>query len=324
MSAPTRPTLGLVLLEHKCSLMERPSPGIVRGGELQFAGGVVWLIGSSGLGHRSHRPIKRGQIVEWSVGSRRRMLRTMLAVEFGDDVLMVTLTYPGTGSLVPHDGAVVHRHLSRFLARWRRRWGRPRGWWKLEFQRRGAPHFHVFVEPPAGAELIVLRRWVSETWWEVAGQGDADHLRAGTQVVPWRGSPVAYAWKYALGRGEKEYQHVVPADFANVGRWWGLIGIAPRWVSIALDRSQFLKVRRALKRWRRARSRATIRFRFAAAGMWVWAHVGEVMVTHQLVRCLMRASVLDAGNRGDIYIAAPLVNVDSRALSGPSIGGNAR
>src|SRR5439155_698786 len=127
----------------------------------------------------------------------------------------------------PRNGPMVHRHLRAFLKRWSRRWERPVGLWKLEFQDRGAPHLHVFLVAPRDVRITGLRSWVAQTWWEIVGSTDADHLRAGTAVDSWTDTPTRYAWKYAKADPAKERQHHVPDGFTNVGRWWGLINLSP-------------------------------------------------------------------------------------------------
>ena len=121
---------------------------------------------------------------------------------------MVTLTYP---SSFPLDGVTIKRHLQRFLQMVRRR-GLSYLWF-LEFQRRGAPHFHVLL---TGA---LARDHVSQFWYRVVGSGDERHLRAGTRCEQIRSQEGAarYVAKYAAKREQK----VVPRDFSSVGRFWG-------------------------------------------------------------------------------------------------------
>jgi hypothetical protein len=253
---------------------------------------MVRLAGiAGGISGRARRR-KRGRIVRWSHSSRLRLLRYCLAIDWSSvgALLMVTLTYPGEAgaAFVPRDGRSVHVHLRRFLKQWARRWGTPVGLWKLEFQARGAPHLHLFLVDPVDAPLSLLRPWTSLAWWGIVGSGDEDHKRAGTQVKPWRDTPTGYAWKYLRGDGEKEYQHRVPDGFASVGRWWGLINLQPRVVTIDLDASEFVTARRLLRRWRRATTGYRLRVRRAAAGFWLFT-VGELRA-RGLVDCVMRAT----------------------------------
>ncbi len=269
-----------------------------KGGLIEFAGAVLRLVGIAGAQGGARRRRERAPIREWSRASRRRLLRTCLALDWTvvGAVLMVTLTYPGEAgaAFIPRDGRTVHRHLRSFLKRWERRWGAPVGLWKLEFQRRGAPHLHLFLSTPPDAMVGDVRAWVAETWWVIVGSGDEDHRRAGTGVDPWDGTPTRYAWKYAKADPAKEQQHQVPEGFANVGRWWGLINLAPRWVTIDLSAPAFVKARRILRRWRRATTGYRLRLMHSAAGFWVFTRQGDV---RGLVDAVMRA-VTEGGTYG--------------------------
>jgi hypothetical protein len=267
------------------------------GGALEYAGAVLRLVGIAGLGPKG-RQRKRDKIREWSRASRRRLLRTCLALDWNalGRLVMITLTYPGErgAACIPHDGRTVHKHLRRFLKRWARQWGTPRGLWKLEFQRRGAPHLHLFLSAPNEISMGTLRPWVADAWWRVVGSGDADHLRAGTGVEAWNGTPTRYAWKYAKADSRKEPQHQVPDDFQNVGRWWGLIKLAPRWITNDMTAREFVKARRVLRRWRRATSGYRLRLMNSTAGFWLFTRQENV---RGLVDAVMRA-VTEGGDYG--------------------------
>jgi hypothetical protein len=87
----------------------------------------------------------------------------------------------------------------------------------LEFQQRGAPHFHIFVTHPT--EL----KWVSQKWYDIVNSEDPRHLRAGTKCERLRGgkaATISYASKYACKMAQKD----VPEGYENVGRFWGVTG----------------------------------------------------------------------------------------------------
>lgn len=93
-------------------------------------------------------------ITEWSRKSRAAMCRTFAEldytpmVESGRVPAMVTLTYPGDWESVAPDGASVKRHMMLWRKRFQREWGEPARYiWKMEFQRRGAPHIHLWMAP---------------------------------------------------------------------------------------------------------------------------------------------------------------------------------
>jgi hypothetical protein len=149
---------------------------------------------------------------------------------------MLTLTYPGDWLTVAPDAATSTRHFQALCKRYDRAWGEPlRGPWKKEFQRRGAPHFHISTTPPMGfAEVttrdgqtrtVDFRRWLSITWADIVDHPDPEqyrrHLAAGTGVDYAQGLSLTdprrmavYFAKYGTSGG-KEYQHTVPTEWLH-------------------------------------------------------------------------------------------------------------
>jgi len=137
---------------------------------------------------------------------------------------MLTLTYPFS---YPSDGKTVKLHLKAFC-RWLDRQheinaqlegstDKFSAFWFLEFQERGAPHFHIFTN------FMVDYKAVARKWYEVVGSDDERHLRAGTRterLKAGRGGTISYASKYAA----KACQKVAPEGYENVGRFWGVYG----------------------------------------------------------------------------------------------------
>lgn len=126
---------------------------------------------------------------------------------------MVTLTYPGE---FDSDGRKVKRHLQRWLQWAQREQGIDAYLWALEFQRRHAPHFHVFTR---SGSLLAAKKGVSKRWFEIVESGDDRHLKAGTKTEKLR-SPDA-AGRYAAKYASKPYQKAVPPNYRDVGRFWG-------------------------------------------------------------------------------------------------------
>ncbi|WP_300008181.1 hypothetical protein [Pseudonocardia sp.] len=150
---------------------------------------------------------------------------------------MLTLTYPGDWLTVAPDAETVKRHFWALCKRYERTWGEPLiGPWKLEFQRRGAPHFHISTTPPMGFTSVYdpdagrirsvdFRTWLSLTWAEIVAHPDAEqrrrHRLAGTGVDYAEGIKLTdprrmavYFAKYGTSGG-KEYQHRVPAEWCS-------------------------------------------------------------------------------------------------------------
>jgi len=212
---------------------------------------------------------------------------------------MITLTYP---RLFPCDGRLVHRDLEAFLDRMQRRFGPLPIIWKLEFQRRGAPHLMIFAQRPVSAWIGERQSWVERAWPSVLGA--AEYVRA--TWIEWDGDPIRYMLKY-LRKDDKEYQHVVPIDYVNVGRWWGIRNMRPEWELLRLTASDFFTLRRLLCRWRRATARACgrkLRFRPGADGdgLWVLAMKDGNSVVRSLLRGLIATTI--PRSRDEVELAA--------------------
>lgn len=204
-----------------------------------------------GVDERDESAHVRGRIRGFSSDSRERLYRRALSLRWEDAVDvggigMVTLTYP---EVFPTDGQVAKAHLKRFRERWRCRYGKPRGMWKLEFQQRGAPHFHLFVGLPESEDE--LRAWLLQQWYEAVGSGDERHLYHGVDISRWRwgalGESRARVGEYFARHGAKgwqSYQNRVPVGYVSPGQFWGVWGLEPAVDVIPLAWGEFVQHRR--------------------------------------------------------------------------------
>lgn len=158
---------------------------------------------------------KRSAITELTKRALRRMV--LVARNIPDLPILITLTYPMD---YPTDGVKVKYHLKLFK-KWLIYKG-IKGFWFLEFQKRGAPHFHLFVDK----FIPGLHKEVAEYWYKVVDSGDPKHLSAGTGVETMRElhALAAYAEKFAAGYASKIEQKSVPEHYSSVGRFWGRFG----------------------------------------------------------------------------------------------------
>lgn len=229
----------------------------------------------------------RGVIGEWSSGSRRRMARTIAELDYsrwhedGGILAMVTLTLPGDWLTVAPTGRAFKRMIEVFRRRWTRAVGPWRGLWKLEFQRRGAPHLHALMRVPATVGGRRFEEWLSATWADVVNHPDpverAKHLAAGTRVdfsgmrfSDPRRTALYFAKHSAKTLDDKEYQHVVPeawrAEGAGPGRFWGVWGLSRATAEVEVDWQTFVRARRILRHVARARAAETEMSRLRASG----------------------------------------------------------
>lgn len=172
------------------------------------------------------KPGKRGQIMEFSEESRKRLafVASNTDVSFQS---MITLTYPAD---FPTSGRKVKAHLQGFLLWLRNQFGGVEYLWFLEFQKRGAPHFHILLDKQPAHISSTWPRFqaaVATTWYEIVGSGDRKHMLAGTRSERLR-TPEGGA-HYAVKYAQKMRQKTVPALFESVGRFYGYsAGVKPK------------------------------------------------------------------------------------------------
>jgi hypothetical protein len=183
---------------------------------------------------------KRGSVTNLSRQAMSRMKLHFRNAPESAHKAILTLTYP---EVFPTEGAEVKRHLD-LMKRWLKRSGVAAGSWFLEFQSRGAPHFHCYLSGyPSGGV-----RAVANAWFNIVGSGDEKHLLwhegklSGRSCLEWFRSPhaaSAYATKYATKQEQKD----VPPEYQNVGRFWGCWGKSrPVWNYISRSGSDQLAI----------------------------------------------------------------------------------
>jgi hypothetical protein len=240
----------------------------------------------------SGAPATRGAITEWSRRSRQRMVETFAGLNYspmareGCTPGMLTLTYPGDWLSVAPTAKAAKRHKRAF----RKAWHRAFGWklpavWKLEFQRRGAPHFHMLGPCPASApagwhhedcaadcpQVHAFTTWLSWTWAGIVGADRESgefrrHVLAGTGVdfsanmTDPRRIGIYFLKHGTKTADDKEYQHIVPAawlESGGAGRFWGFWELEKTDVVVPVDVRQYVTARRLLRRVAKARARST-------------------------------------------------------------------
>lgn len=251
---------------------------IYKGGDLIKVSGLK----TEGLGAPTEN-LKRGIIQDFSRESRRRLQRFLASMD--RDVVglptFITVTYPGEWQ---HDWKEWKRHLDNLNRAFRYHYPKCFGVWRLEFQKRGAPHFHflvwngpklqdvlevysqklqrtVWIGNPSNKENQKLYEWLSRTWYKIVGSGDKRHLAAGTRIEPvqsWNGV-VYYTSKYLAKLPDGNYAPQQEQDEQGfdipgtgyAGRYWGIINksLFPiEKYEFPLTEEQFRKIKRPLIR----------------------------------------------------------------------------
>lgn len=163
----------------------------------------------------------RGKVQGFSRSSRLRMLR-LIACVLRDAELpcFVTLTYPDKFPTVER----AKRDLDVFIRRIRRAFLAGLIW-KLEPQKRGAPHYHLLVWGVDQDELFI---WVVKNWYEIAGDGDINHKLFHQGKLPDSEPCVSKVdsfngvWFYAAKYIGKVFE-VAEWGKQWTGRFWGVV-----------------------------------------------------------------------------------------------------
>ena len=160
----------------------------------------------------------RGIVRGFSPRSRSNLVRYLrgAVAEYRN---FLTLTLPG--EFCNADGKRHWKNLVERIRRMQR--GNGASWsicWFMEFQKRGAMHFHAFTTH------TIDKDWLANAWYEVVGSGQEAHRAAGTRVERLRAGKDAsarYAAKYA---GKHEQKDLPPEMFGKegFGRFWGVVG----------------------------------------------------------------------------------------------------
>lgn len=175
----------------------------------------------------------RGRITTFSRKSRKRLLELtarldLQAATLGKHITFITLTY---GQAWPENPEEPKNHLRALLERIRRYAPKSSGIWRLEFQTRAAPHFHLLLfDMPflpketlkaAWGEIIGLQYWDTSKAIPEPPFTRIEAIKSGRRAV-------AYVSKY-VAKSEKSSSNPEQAvsGFNNVpylhaGRFWGV------------------------------------------------------------------------------------------------------
>jgi hypothetical protein len=197
--------------------------------------------------------VKRGKVAGFSGKSRNRLMRTLAEVRRDCLPVFVTLTFPNDYPTIER----AKRDLDTFIKRLARNFPDVAGVWKLEPQKRGAPHFHLLIW---GADHSELLAFVPVAWCEVVGSDDSNHLawhkgelgnKPCVQKIESQRGVFWYASKYM----SKE----VGTMFSDWGRWWGVFhrNNLPlgELVNVEVTEEKAIQFIRYMRRFARIRSR---------------------------------------------------------------------
>jgi len=174
--------------------------------------------------------IRRGDVIPEFIGKKRkRMLDAVNSWRIPMvNVMFITLTYPKdypkSWKVWKHDLKIYKDHLQR-------KFPQAQGFWKLELQRRGAPHYHLVCDLGEEFQLPAFQEWNDQIWANIAHYMDSYCGRYACTVKRMR--TIREALNYAAKYQTKETYAPVDENGEvqtaqqlgdSVGRLWGRIG----------------------------------------------------------------------------------------------------
>lgn len=240
----TNPKTGIQPFSARSSIDTKPydnSPALL----LVCPGGIISKARQPLSPSSPPHDIPRGQITEFSRKSRTRFGRKMATIEWPAYVsessrsllapaVFMTLTYPKE---FPKFWQKHKAHLRAFrerLTRFTARLGvQFAAIWKLEYQERKAPHYHLILffsqgGRPSSVPVRLLRSWASRAWSEVVKNDSSGnhHRRFGVDVSPVyskSGNP-SVVMNYILKYVAKDTNIPIDEDGQplGTGRIWGI------------------------------------------------------------------------------------------------------
>lgn len=206
---------------------------------------------------------RRGIISDFTPAARRRLLDLCQSIDTRDlpaPPLFITLTYPQE---YPHEREIYKGHLDTWCKRLLRFAPEVSCIWRLEWQKRGAPHYHLL----AFGRAFIDKDWVATSWYEVVGSSQRVHLLAGTEIRAVR------SWHGVLHYAAKYMAKPVDQDAPKYqGRYWGVHNRATLPVhlcTVPLDEAAFWAARRVVYHYYRSRGKV-IRYKSLRRGVSVY------------------------------------------------------
>lgn len=162
-------------------------------------------------------PPKRGAVNSFSRASRRRLIKTFMRLQSSllHAPYFVTLTFHHWEE---SERRPPHEYLNIFLTDLKRNYPTSLYLWRLELQRRGAPHYHLIIWFPAGEaepDDDDFRSYVRDAWHRIADPDSQDHKKHGTRVD--RAESYRRAFLYVCKYTAKSGSH---DDTGYPGRRW--------------------------------------------------------------------------------------------------------
>lgn len=156
---------------------------------------------------------KRADVVGFSRASRKRLMQLFASIDSTallGETMFVTLTYHREW---PEDPADWKSQLQKFFRKLERKYGQHGIIWRLEYQKRGAPHWHLMIV----GETRIDVAWARSAWGRIAHQ--ASEYQGAYSVDVELLDTVEKAEVYLAKYLAKNADGTIPA---KAGRMWGV------------------------------------------------------------------------------------------------------
>lgn len=239
-------------------------------------------------GQKVHGGGKRGSITQWTSASRLRWMRLLAKVQWSTlpQPLWITLTYHGPDGYWPAD---PYRHLHQWLQTIQSNHGPMHYVWRLQWQARGAPHFHLVLWPPNSSNFFCKRAYrqsLAYSWHEIADPTSKPHRTYGAKIEPLES--YRHAARYIARYVAKESSQDVATGSA---RRWGHSRNLPVANALVLESSLHTAqlIRRIVRRYVRSQARDRRRADRYVMGhsqihVFMPAHVAVQIIDHVLAQ----------------------------------------
>jgi hypothetical protein len=190
----------------------------------------------------------RGNISGFSDKARARMLKTVNQINRPDPPLFITLTYRDN----EQDHSKSKKHLDRIRKHFEYKYKQIAAIWRLEFQRRGAIHYHILLwksDTWLNYPLDEVKETVSKAWAKIILDGSEATLKYSVKIMLGENSNALSL--YLLGHNNKTNQI---RDDLETGRYWGiwkkeLLGIGKPQESYNIKQNQIFVLRRLSRQY---------------------------------------------------------------------------
>lgn len=180
-------------------------------------------------------------------------MRTLARIKKTELPCFVTLTYP---AIYSDDPKSWKRDLDKYLKRLARKFPKVSGVWKLEPQKRGAPHYHLLIW---GVNYIDLLIHTVAAWHEIAGNGDENHREWHAGLLNNKPCVSQVEKQQGVFWYASKYMSKPIEGWENVGRFWGVFfrERLPQGELVALEvtEAQAMEAIRYMRRFARLKSR---------------------------------------------------------------------